>query len=107
MDKKVKFGKKDQSLRLCIDNRKINNKTIPDRHPIPKVQYMPDILRGEVGNGDGNSSSLPSIGVRHTTKDVFTQIEESIQRSLPPGSFRSLFGYPMIWQMLHPVFTVT
>ena len=89
MGKKVKFGKKGRSLRLCIDNRNLNNETIPDRHPIPKVQYMLDFLRRGVGSGSGNSSSLPSIGVRHATKDIFTQIEESIQRFLPPGSFMS------------------
>ena len=44
---------------------------------------MLDLSRGGVGTGDSNSSSLPSIEVRHTTKDVFTQIEESIQRFLP------------------------
>ncbi|KAK3521113.1 hypothetical protein QTP86_021764, partial [Hemibagrus guttatus] len=39
--------KKDGSLRLCIDYRDLNNKTIPDRQPIPRVQ---DILDGLGGN---------------------------------------------------------
>ena len=29
--------KKDGSLRLCVDYRKLNSKTIPDSQPIPKV----------------------------------------------------------------------
>ena len=28
-------------------NRKLNNKTIPDRQPIPKIQDMLDCLRGQ------------------------------------------------------------
>ena len=39
--------KKDGSLRLCVDYRKLNSKTIPDSQPIPKVQ---DILNSLGGN---------------------------------------------------------
>ena len=39
--------KKDGSLRLCIDYRQLNSKTIPDSQPIPKVQ---DILNSLGGN---------------------------------------------------------
>ncbi len=39
--------KKNGSLRLCIDYRDLNSKTIPDRQPIPRVQ---DILDGLGGN---------------------------------------------------------
>ncbi|KAK3720025.1 hypothetical protein QZH41_005170 [Actinostola sp. cb2023] len=38
--------KKDQSLRLCVDYRALNKKTIPDRHPIPRVQESLDNLGG-------------------------------------------------------------
>ncbi|KAL6461004.1 hypothetical protein MHYP_G00309700 [Metynnis hypsauchen] len=39
--------KKDGTLRLCIDYRELNKKTIPDRQPIPRVQ---DIMDGLGGN---------------------------------------------------------
>ncbi|KAJ7983814.1 hypothetical protein DPEC_G00371050 [Dallia pectoralis] len=39
--------KKDGSLRLCIDFREVNKKTLPDRQPIPRVQ---DIMDGLGGN---------------------------------------------------------
>ena len=32
--------KKDSSLRLCWDYRQLNRKTIPDRHPLPKVRNV-------------------------------------------------------------------
>lgn len=38
--------KKDGSLRLCCDYRELNRKSIPDRHPIPRVQDMLNSLTG-------------------------------------------------------------
>ena len=42
--------KKDGSLRLCCDlccdYRKLNSKTIPDRHPLPRIQNIIDNLGG-------------------------------------------------------------
>ncbi|KAL1267168.1 hypothetical protein QQF64_002843 [Cirrhinus molitorella] len=32
--------KKDGSLRLCVDYRLLNEKTHPDRHPIPRIQEI-------------------------------------------------------------------
>ena len=39
--------KKDGGLRLCIDFRKLNKKTIPDMQPIPRVQDILDRLHGQ------------------------------------------------------------
>uniref|UniRef100_A0A3B3IJJ6 Gypsy retrotransposon integrase-like protein 1 n=2 Tax=Oryzias latipes TaxID=8090 RepID=A0A3B3IJJ6_ORYLA len=38
--------KKDGGLRLCVDYRELNQKLIPDRHPIPRVQDILNNLSG-------------------------------------------------------------
>ncbi|XP_063076055.1 uncharacterized protein LOC134466088 [Engraulis encrasicolus] len=38
--------KKDGTLRLCCDYREVNQKSLPDRHPIPRIQDMLDSLHG-------------------------------------------------------------
>lgn len=40
--------KKDASLRLCVDFRELNRKTIPDWHPLPRIQDLLDNLGGYV-----------------------------------------------------------
>lgn len=42
----VCIRKKDGSLRLCIDYRLLNKKTVPDRHPLPRIQDLIDTLGG-------------------------------------------------------------
>ena len=42
----VLVRKKDGSLRLCCDFRRLNKKTIPDKHPLPRVQASLDSLGG-------------------------------------------------------------
>lgn len=38
--------KKDGTLRLCCDYRELNKRSVPDRHPIPRIQDMLDSLTG-------------------------------------------------------------
>ena len=38
--------KKDGGLRLCVDYRELNRETVPDRHPIPRIQETLDNLGG-------------------------------------------------------------
>ncbi len=38
--------KKDGTLRLCIDYRQLNQQTIPDRHPLPRVKDALESLGG-------------------------------------------------------------
>ena len=39
--------KEDGSIRLCIDYRELNKKTVTDRHPIPRIQDTLDSLAGQ------------------------------------------------------------
>ena len=39
--------KKDGSLRLCIDYRELNKKTVPDKQPIPRIQDVLNNLGGK------------------------------------------------------------
>ena len=43
----VAVRKKDDSPRLCWDYRALNNKTISDRHSLPRVQDAIDSLNGK------------------------------------------------------------
>ena len=42
----VAVRKKNGELRLCCDYRELNNKTVPDRHPLPRIQETLDIVGG-------------------------------------------------------------
>ena len=42
----VVVRKKDGSIRLCCDFRALNKKTIPDQHPLPRIQSALDNLGG-------------------------------------------------------------
>ena len=42
----VAVQKKDGTMRLCCDYRKLNAKTVPDRHPLRRIQNIIDGLGG-------------------------------------------------------------
>ena len=42
----VLVKKKDGTLRMCIDYRALNKKTLKNRYPIPKIDELMDELRG-------------------------------------------------------------
>ena len=50
--------KKDNSLRMCIDYRKLNNKTTPDCQPIPRIQDILDNLGSQTWFSTLDMSSL-------------------------------------------------
>ena len=73
--------KKDGAMRLCIDYRELNKKTVPDRHPIPRIQEALDSVGGKpwsafhlakisglsfrkISSSNGKAFSLPGIEPR-------------------------------------------
>ena len=38
--------KKDSTLRLCVDYRKLNKMTVKNKHPLPKIDDLFDQLEG-------------------------------------------------------------
>lgn len=64
--------KKDGSLRLCIDYRLLNQKTVPDRHPLPRIQDLIGTLGGYnlfsiLDQGKAYHQGFIAGGSRHMT----------------------------------------
>lgn len=64
--------KKDGTLRLCIDYRLLNSKTVPDRHPLPRIQDLTDSLGGYswfsiLDQGKAYHQGFIAEGSRHMT----------------------------------------
>ncbi|KAK8954583.1 hypothetical protein KSP39_PZI002221 [Platanthera zijinensis] len=72
--------KKDGSLRLCIDYRELNNVTIKNRYPLPRIDDLFDQLRG--------STVLSKIDLRSGYHQL--RIREA---DIPRTAFRSRHGH--------------
>ncbi len=64
--------KRDGSLRLCIDYRLLNKKTVPDKHPLPRIQDLIDSLGGYswfsiLDQGKAYHQGFIAEGSRHLT----------------------------------------
>ena len=70
----VCIRKKDGTLRLCVDYRELNRRTVPDRHPIPRVQETLDSL------GGNSWFSVLDQGIRicGTVKSAFNSICDAV-----------------------------
>ena len=64
--------KKCGGLRLCIDYRKLNLKTIPDRQPIPRIQDILDTLHGNTWFSTLDMSQAYHQGELHEDSRKFT-----------------------------------
>ncbi|XP_067334566.1 uncharacterized protein [Channa argus] len=64
--------KKDGTLRLCVDYRLLNQHTVPDRHPLPRIQDLTDTLGGYswfsiLDQGKAYHQGFIAEGSRHLT----------------------------------------
>lgn len=64
--------KKDGTMRLCIDYRLLNQKTVPDRHPLPRIQDLINTLGGYswfsiLDQGKAYHQGFIAEGSRHMT----------------------------------------
>ena len=71
----VVVRKKDGTMRLCIDYRQLNNKTVADRHPIPRIQETLDGFAGQrwfstLGQGNAYHQGFMQPNSRQLTSFV-------------------------------------
>ncbi|CAN1777094.1 Transposon Ty3-G Gag-Pol polyprotein [Linum perenne] len=72
--------KKDGSLRLCIDYRKLNKATVKNRYPLPKIDDLFDQLQG--------ASVFSKIDLR----SGYHQLRVA-ETSVPKTAFRTRYGH--------------
>ena len=93
--------KKDGTLRLCIDYRLLNQKTVPDRHPLSRVQATIESLRGNnwfplLDQGKAYHQGYISPESRHKTAFItlcclFEWVSILLDLVNAPGEFRQRF----------------
>ena len=72
--------KKDGSLRMCIDYRKLNRVTVKNRYPMPRIDDLFDQLRG--------STCFSKIDLRSCYHQLRVQEED-----IPKTVFRTRYGH--------------
>ncbi|XP_061170325.1 uncharacterized protein LOC133179636 [Saccostrea echinata] len=60
----VYVGKRDGTLRLCIDCRKVNTKTVKQAEPIPRIHFKPAVGKSMVYSSGRRKSLSPREHVR-------------------------------------------
>ena len=72
--------KKDESMRLCIDYRELNNVTIKNKYPFPRIDDMFDQLNG--------ASMFSKIDLRSGY-----HLLRVADKDIPKIVFRTRYGY--------------
>ena len=76
----VLFVKKDGSLRLCVDYRRLNWVTIKNKYPLPRIDELFDQLRG--------SQYFSKIDLRSSYHLLRVRDED-----IPKTAFRTRYGH--------------
>nr|GFB41877.1 RNA-directed DNA polymerase homolog [Tanacetum cinerariifolium] len=72
--------KEDGSFRICIDYRELNNLTVKNRYPLPRIDDLSDRLqRSSVYSKNDLRSGYPQLRVR--------------EEDIPKTSFRTRYGH--------------
>ena len=74
------MGKRDGSLRLCIDYRELNKVTVKNKHPLPRIDDLFDQLAG--------ASVFPKINLRSGYHQLNIKKED-----VPKTAFRTRCGH--------------
>ena len=113
----VMVKKKDGTLRFCIDFRKLNDVTIKDAHPIPRIDDTLKALKGAklFSTLDLNSGywQLP-IKEEHKSKTVFRTSSGQLYEfnRLPfglcnaPATFKQINGLCIVWIVMGSMFVL-
>ena len=72
--------KKDGTLRLCIDYRKLNQATVKNKYPLPRIEDLFDQLQGA-----GTFSKINLRSGYHQLKVV--------AQDIPKTAFRTRYGH--------------
>ncbi|GIM11287.1 hypothetical protein Vretimale_14782, partial [Volvox reticuliferus] len=73
-------GKKDGTLRMCIDYRGLNAVTVKNRYPLPRIDDLLDKLRG--------SAYFSSIDLQQGYNPI-----RILESDIPKTAFRTPFGH--------------